>query len=318
MAIIKSKKEGNMFKLLEAVSTAMYDLLRWKLNIKIVMTGVVVTLLWSILGWLLWPFLYGVGSSIMNLLPFAMLRSDGAYIFIALVWALGTMVTFALTMMFFGEIFARRISGARYTRFLPLMIVGISVFWAVIVAMMFGKLYQVFERILTSLPYEFTEKGVAGVIVIYLLYNAILVTMIALASLRSKYILEPLRLKYYPSQSETGDTEDTFMATVRDIAIFVGISAIAFPLLFIPILNIVIQLGLYIWLYKDMFGRDVCALYCDLNEKRSAKNDRWEPWTVAVLASFMSFIPFISFFAPYFGEVTMFHLVMKVKESQED
>jgi len=26
----------------------------------------------------------------------------------------------------------------------------------------------------------------------------------------------------------------------------------------------------------------------------------------------------ISFFAPYFGEVTMFHLVMKVKESQED
>jgi hypothetical protein len=306
-----------MFNLIEAISDAIYDLLKWKRNVKIVTTGIVVTLVWVVLGWLLWPLLYGLSSSMMSLLPFAMLRSDGAYVFIALIWALGTMVTFALTMMFFGEFFARKVSGEKYTRFLPLLITGISLFWAVIVSLMFDKLYIIFVKILTSLPFEFTEDSVAALIVLYLLYNGVVVTIVAVTSLRSKSILEPIREISYPEQSLAGGFSATIGATLRDIAIYLVILIIIFPLLFIPVLNIVVQLGLYVWLYKDIFKRDICELYCTESEKQEKEKEHmWAPWVVAIVASVMSFIPFINFFAPPFGEIAAFHYVMKVKESR--
>ena len=306
-----------MFNLIEAVSDAMYDLLKWKRNVKIVMTGVAITLLWALLGWLLWPFLYGLSSGVIGLLPFAMLRSDGAYIFISMIWAVGTMVTFALTMMFFGEIFARKVSGEKYTRFLPLLITGISLFWGVVVYLMFDKLYLIFVKILTSLPFEFTEDSIAGIIVLYLLYSGSVVSIVAVTSLRSEFILEPIRKEKYPSESLLGSAAGTFGATLRDIAIYSVVLIIVFPLLFIPVLNIVTQLALYIWLYKDIFKRDVCELYCIESERGEKKREHmWAPWVVATVASLMSFIPFINFFAPAFGEIAAFHYIMKVKESR--
>ena len=306
-----------MFYLLESVSDALYSLIKWKLNFRIVMTGIAITLLWMIFGWLLWPFLYGVASGVLNLLPFAMLRSDGAYFFIAVVWALGTMVTFAMVMMFFGELFAKKISAEKYTRFLPLLIVGIALLWSLIVFAMFDRLYAIFLRIFTTLPFEFTKEGVAGIIVLYLLYNGIVVTLAAVSGFQIRSTLEPLREESYPDEAVLGDNENTLLATLKDIGIFVAASIVAFPLLFIPILNMMIQFALYIWLFRDMFSRDVCELYCSAGEKESIKKYRWEPWLVSMIASLMSFIPFVNFFAPYFGELTMFHFVMKVKDIKE-
>jgi len=306
-----------MFKMMEAISDTMYEMMSWKVNVKIVMTGVLVTLGWILLSWLFWPYVYGLSEKVMDILPFAILRSDGAYFFIAMTWAVATMVTFALTMMFFGEVFARKVTKEGYTRFLPLLILGISGFWAVVIYAMFDKLYAVFVRILTSLPFEFTEKGVAGLIALYLIYNGVVVTMVAVTSFRSKYILEPIRKKRYPDEALVGSAVSTIGATLRDILIFTGISIVAFPLLFLPAINILIQLSLYVWLYKDIFKRDVCELYCTESEKQERKREHMlAPWVVATIASLMSFIPFINFFAPPFGEIAAFHYVMKVKEDR--
>ena len=307
-----------MFALTEAISMAMYDLLKSKLNFRIVMTGVVVTLVWFVLGWLSWSVLYGISANIMSLLPFKMLKSDGAYIFISIIWLLGTLVTFSLLMMFFGELFARNIKEKGHTRFLPLVITGISLVWLLIVYFGFNNLYGAFEHILRSLPFEYTDDSVAAVMSVYLLYNGLIVTMAALASLRSKYILEELRTEQYPSEKLLGSAGETFKSTLRIILIFSGVSILTFPLLFIPLLNIIVQFSLWIWLYKDMFSKDVCALYCNEEEQRGVKNHKWEFWVISSIASVMSFLPFINFFAPYFAEIAMFHFVMKTKDLTEN
>ena len=302
---------------MESISEAMNDLLNWKLNVRIVVTGVVTTLLWAVIGWVIWPLVYGISSEIMNLLPFAILRSDGAYIFISLVWAIGTMVTFAVIMMFFGEFFAKRVPSKKYTTFLPLLITGIALFWGLVIYLFFDRLYEVFVRILTSLPFEFTEKGVAGLIALYMIYNGIVVTMVFITSLRSEYILEPIRKREYPDEKLEGDLIGTVGATIKGVAIFIGLSVLAFPLFFIPVINIAVQAALYIWLYKDVFRRDVCALYCTEEERNNReKEHRWAHWIVAMIASLMSFIPFVNFFAPPFGEIAAFQYVMKVKEKR--
>jgi len=307
-----------MFALTEAISMAMYDLLKSKLNFRIVMTGVVVTLVWFVLGWLSWSVLYGISANIMSLLPFKMLKSDGAYIFISIIWLLGTLVTFSLLMMFFGELFARNIKEKGHTRFLPLVITGISLVWLLIVYFGFNNLYGAFEHILRSLPFEYTDDSVAAVMSVYLLYNGLIVTMAALASLRSKYILEELRTEQYPSEKLLGSAGETFKSTLRIILIFSGVSILTFPLLFIPLLNIIVQFSLWIWLYRNMFSRDVCALYCNEEKQRGVKNHKWEFWVISSIASVMSFLPFINFFAPYFAEIAMFHFVMKTKDLTEN
>ncbi|MEA3455795.1 MAG: EI24 domain-containing protein [Campylobacterota bacterium] len=306
-----------MFALVKAISMAMYDLLKSKINFRIVITGAIVTLLWFVLGWLSWSVLYGISANIMSLLPFKMLKSDGAYIFVSIVWLLGTLVTFSLLMMFFGELFARNIKERGDNRFLPLMIAGVSLVWALIIYFGFNTLYSAFEHILRSLPFEYTDDSVAAVMSIYLLYNGLIVTMAALSSLRSKYILEELRAEQYPSEKLLGGAGETFKSTIRIILIFSGVSILTFPLLFIPILNIIVQFSLWIWLYKNMFSRDVCALYCDEGERKGGKGYGWEFWVISSISSVMSFIPFINFFAPYFAEIAMFHFVMKRKDLTE-
>jgi len=309
-----NEREEKMFALVKAISMAMYDLLKSKINFRIVMTGAVVTLLWFIVGWLSWPVLYGVSANIMSLLPFKMLKSDGAYIFISIIWLLGTLTTFSLMMMFFGELFARNVEEKGHNRFLPLMIAVISLLWALIVYFGFHSLYGAFEQILRSLPFEYTDDSVAAVMSVYLLYNGLIVTMAALASLRSKYILEDLRAEKYPSEKLQGSAEDTFKSTLKDILIFSGVSILSFPLLFIPVLNIIVQFSLWIWLYKNLFSRDVCELYCDEESQTGDKSYGWEFWAISSISSVMSFIPFINFFAPYFAQISMFHFVMKRKD----
>jgi uncharacterized protein involved in cysteine biosynthesis len=142
--------------------------------------------------------------------------------------------------------------------------------------------------------------------------------MAALASLRSEYILEDLRAEQYPSEKLLGSAGKTFKSTTRIILIFSGVSLLTFPLLFIPALNIIIQFSLWIWLYKSMFSRDVCELYCDEESRRGEKVHRWEFWAISSISSVMSFIPFINFFAPYFAEIAMFHFVMKTKDLTDD
>ena len=307
------KKRENMFILIESISMAAYDLLKPKRNIRIVMTGLVVTLLWVALGWLFWPVLYGVSSYIIDLLPFKMLKSDGAYIFISIIWLLGMLVTFSFIMMFFGEFFARNMREKNHNRLLPLVIAGISLVWILIIYFGFDQLYATFERVLKTLPFNFTEESVAAVMSVYLLYNGLIVTMVALSSMRSKYILEVLRIEQYPAKNLIGSAGKTFKSTFRNIMTFSVASLVSFPLLFIPVVNIIVQFSLWVWLYKDMFSHDVCELYCSEQDQKST-NHRWAFWTISSISAVMSFIPFLNFFAPYFTEMAMLHLVMKAKD----
>ncbi len=212
-----------MVVLIESISLAMYDLLKSKFNARIVMTGVAVTLLWFVLGWLSWSWIYGASSSIMSLMPFKMLKSDGAYIFISIIWLLGILVTFSLLMMFFGELFARNIKKKSHTQFLPLVVTGIALTWGLIIYFGFNRLYGAFEHILRSLPFNDTDQSVAAVMSVYLLYSGMIVTMAALTSFQSKYTLEKLRVEQYPSEKLLGSAGDTFKSTFKNILIFSGI-----------------------------------------------------------------------------------------------
>ena len=121
-------------------------------------------------------------------------------------------------------------------------------------------------------------------------------------------------MEQYPDKELIGSAGNTFKSTFKNIMIFSVASLVSFPLLFIPVLNIVVQFSLWVWLYKDMFSRDVCELYCSEQEKEGAKSHQWAFWTISSVSSVMSFLPFINFFAPYFAEISMLHLVMKKKK----
>jgi hypothetical protein len=65
-----------------------------------------------------------------------------------------------------------------------------------------------------------------------------------------------------------------------------------FPLFFVPVLNIFMQLFLWTKLYKDSFSSVIEAKEANL---------------IAALAALFNFLPIINFFAPFFGIILFYH-----------
>jgi len=91
-------------------------------------------------------------------------------------------------------------------------------------------------------------------------------------------------------------------------------SLIAFPLLFIPVLNIVVQIALWMWLIKDTMSYDAAALVYEKVEQEEIKQHRFAIWVISFTTALFNFIPVFNIFGPYFGEISMFHYLKSIKK----
>jgi len=95
--------------------------------------------------------------------------------------------------------------------------------------------------------------------------------------------------------------------TIKDTLIFIVASIIAFPLLFVPIVNIIVQIILWSWLIKDTIGFDALSLTREKIDKNELKQHKSGVWFISFVAALFNFVPILNLFSPYFGEIAMFH-----------
>ena len=80
------------------------------------------------------------------------------------------------------------------------------------------------------------EKGIAFLIAFYFIYNAIVVSMIFLASVFSKPLMSSVEKRHFQEDDVVRDhTFNIVGYTLKDSVLYVLASLIAFPLLFIPV-----------------------------------------------------------------------------------
>ncbi len=293
---------------IQAILFGFKELLSWNTMKYALISGFLVTLLWVGIGTMLWETLIRLSSHILEMVPFSMVRSNGAWMLSSFLWLQLVLLTFALIFAFFGNIILRSVSKEKYTSFSLLVIAGSAIFWGIVWIFEGGYIYQQFLKLLTWLPFETVEKGIAFLIGFYLIYNAIVVTMVFVTSLFSEPLITTVEKHHFKGDEVRRDHVFSSVGyTLKDSIIFIVASLLAFPLLFIPVLNILVQVALWMWLIKDTMSYDAAALTYEKVKKEEIKKHRFALWNISFVTALFNFVPLLNLFGPYFGEIAMFH-----------
>ena len=302
---------------MQAILFGFREILQWHTMKYALVSGIVVTALWVGIGFLFWDSIIGLSSHVLSWVPFSMVRANGAWMLSTFFWLQLVLFTFALIFAFFGNIILESVSKERYASFSLWVAMGSTLFWSVIWFFKGDYIYHQFLKLLTWLPFETIEKGIAFLIGFYLIYNAIIVTMVFMASLFSEPIVASVEKRHFHEDDVMRDNVfSSVRYTLKDSLIFLVLSLLCFPLLFIPVVNIFIQIALWVWLIKDTVGYDALSLVSKKVEKEKVKEHRIAIWFISFVTVLFNFIPILNLFGPFFGEITMFHYFKSLQKNE--
>jgi len=297
-----------MLDFMDAVVFGFKEILRAK-TIKFAMTGgLIISFIWIVIGAFFWNDIVLLSSSVLSLVPFSLIRSNGAWMLSTFLWLQAVLITFALTFALLGNYIVQEVEREKYSSYSLLIGLLSSAFWSVVWLFEGEYIYAQFLKLLTWLPFETIEKGISYLIGFYIIYTAIIVTTIFVTSTYSTTFLQKIKEKHFPYDTMYDDIEyKTIKRTIKDTSVFVIASIISFPLLFIPIVNFIILVGLWIWLMKDVISRDVAAFVFGKVEKEKLKAYKGAIWGITFIGSLFNFIPIFNVFGPHFTELAMFY-----------
>ncbi len=304
-----------MKRTMHAITAAFGELLRWDILKIALLSGLIVTAFWLLVGGMFQESLIALGSAVLEYIPFSMVRSNGAWMLSAFLWFQFVLLTFALIYAFFGNVMLRTTSKERYSSYSILILIGSALLWGLVWFFKGEMIYQEFLKLLTWLPFETVEKGLAALVGLYVIYNAMIITLLFLTSLMSQPLLASMARRHFPEEKVVrSHWLSSIGVTLKDTVIYLGLSLIAFPLLFIPVLNLIVQTALWGWLVKDTMSHDALALTYDRPNAAQLKEHRTAIYVISLVSVLFYFVPFLHIFGPFFGELAMFHYFQSLKK----
>jgi len=302
---------------MDAVVFGFKEVLRAKSIKFALLSGLIVSFIWVGIGIIFFDPIVSFSSSILSFVPFSFIRSNGAWMLSMFLWLQAVLVTFSLLFAFFGNLIVQKVDREKYISVSIFIGLGSAVVWSLVWFFEGGYIYNQFLRLLTWLPFETIDKGISYLIAFYIIYTGIIVTLIFISSAFSIPFLNKVADEEFPYDEFYENNElKTFKQTFKDTGIFILASIISFPLLFIPILNLILLVGLWIWLMKNTLAFDTASFVFEDDFEEKIEEYKGAIWGITFIASLFNFIPVLNFFVSYFAELTMFYY-FKIKRDDE-
>ncbi len=299
----------------DAVVFSFKELLRATIMKFAIISSIIVSSIWILFALVFWNDIISFTSSILSFLPFSMLRSNGAWMLSTFLWLQLVIVTFALIFAFFGNMIVEKFSREKYALFSLFVGISSAIFWSVVWFLKGDVIYAQLLKLLTWLPFETIEKGLSYLIGFYIIYTGIIVTLIFVTSMFSNKLFREIKEKHFPYDNMYEDNEiKTIKQTLRDTGLFIAVSFISFPLLFIPVLNFIILVGLWVWLMKDTLASDAASFVFGKVDKEELKEHSAALWGISFIGSLFNFIPVFNAFGAYFSELAMFYYLKEKRD----
>jgi hypothetical protein len=304
---------------IDAMTFAFKEILRPKSTKYAMGTGLVVTLIWILIAYLLWSPLVTLTGFTIELLPFSMIRSNGAWMLSSFIWLQLVLVTFALIFAFLGNFITQQANKSRYNAIAIIIAIFSALFWSIIWFYEGDFIYDQILKLFTWLPFETIQKSLAYLIAFYIIYSAIIVTHIFVTSLFSINYLNEIRQEHFAYDAFNQTKEiNTLLKTIKDTLIFVALSIITLPLLFIPIVNFIILVLLWVWLMKDTLSYDTASYVFAKDFKGALQKYKKAVWAIAFIGSLFNFIPVFNLFGPYFSELAMLYYFKEKRDLTDE
>ncbi|NOZ89853.1 MAG: EI24 domain-containing protein [Epsilonproteobacteria bacterium] len=299
---------------LESIIFGFREILTWHIMRYALISGLIVIAIWMGLGAFVWDGLVSVSESIIGILPLNMMISDGATMLSMFIWLMAVFLTFALVYVFLGNFLLNKIEKERYLSISLILIVISAIFWMAIWMLNQDLIHDKIAGFLKTLPYTTVQHSLAYLLAGYIIYNAIIISMLFIVNLFNKPLLSHISQKYYNEDVQQHNKMKSFGYTIKDTLVFMVVSLLAFPLLFIPFVNFLVQIGLWMWLTKDTIEYNTASLVFKDIDKELLKKNRAEVWFISFVTVFFNLIPIFNIFAPFFGEIAMFHYWKKIEK----
>ena len=299
----------------ESILFGFKEILNYHTMKLVLLIGLVVTVAWSLIGYFLWDGLVGISSSVIDLVPFSMIRSNSAWMLEFLLWFVLVITTFSFILIFFGNMILEKVSKEKYSSFSLSIAFGSAIFWGIIGFFNASVLHAKLSQLLNWLPFETVESSMSYLIALYFIYSAIIVTMLIATSFFSESLLTQINRKHFPYEDLLEEDElETSTNRLKDLGIYTIISLLSFPLLFIPLLNFILQIALWIWLIKDTFVEDSAALLIPQEKRKKLVEYKKGFFIISSVTALFNFLPLFNLFGPFFGEITMFYYMKLLKK----
>jgi len=289
------------------------DLVRKEVLAEVLVTGIVLMVVWFGIGWLFWDKLLNFTSMVISWVPFSIIKANGALLVLFLIWALAVLVSYAFITAIIAPLIFRRINkGYYYYSFSALL--GFAIFWGWIFLTKWSILKDaIANKLLVWLPFQTVADGSALLLNFYIFYSFYILSLFLVLSLYQRTFLNTIKELEYPDlelEKYNTDTGDKIVA-FKDALIFIVLTILLFPLLLVPIINVLIQLFLWAWLYRDANFRGICKTYCSEDEFNRLKEHKATIWSIAFFASILNFVPIINIFTPFFAQIVLFHWIIQ-------
>jgi len=303
-----------MLDFFDSITFGFRAVIKWNMMRTVLISGLLVSAVWILAGIFLWNPLVSLVSFMLELVPFFMVRSNGAQIISMFIWVQVVFITFAIIVAFFGTLFSKQIEKYKHNYFYMITLTCSAVFWTIIWFFKSDYLHIQFVRLLNLLPFETVDKSMAYLISCLMIYNLMIISMLFIASILSDKVLSSINKEYFDDEVIYKREFKIIKYTIKDTFIFCIASIVLFPLFFVPIANWIVQVGLWTNLARNTFKYDASSvLFENVDEEKLQKNNK-AIWTISFMASLFNFIPLLNAFGPFFGEISIFHYLKTIKE----
>ncbi|WP_457561062.1 EI24 domain-containing protein [Caminibacter sp.] len=260
-----------------------------------------------------WDNIIQISYHLISWVPFSVLKLNGAFFIMFFLWFISVVVSFAVITAIFSPLFLKKAGERAHYVYVVSSIIFFSLLYAFLFITKWDFIYSEIQRLLTILPFDTVSKAVGAILAVYIFYNLFILTLFIAIFFFAKPLLEAIKEAEYPDVEINKEDKFAFKRVfLKDVGLFVLLFILLFPLFFVPVINIGIQLFLWTKLYHDSFLYFVCNEYCSNDVFEEIKNHNLKTILLASFAASFNFLPIINFFAPFFTIILFFHCVMQL------
>ncbi len=293
------------------------DILRWEVLKLALGIGLPLMVVWIGVGWIYWDLAVSVTSKIISWVPFSIVKANGALFILFFIWFVAVLVTFAIITALIGPPILRKFKEKTYYFYTFATLLILSAGWALVLLLNWHVVNEQIQKLLTLLPFQTVADGIAWLIAFYLFYNLFILSLYLVISYFRRPFLDAIKEVDYPhiDTGGSGISKKHHISVLRDSILFILFSVMLFPILFIPVANVFVQLFLWGWLYRESYFLSTCTLYCNEDDYQTLRHHSYTIWSIALFASLLNFLPVINIFAPFFAQLMFFHWIMEHKSA---
>jgi len=190
-------------------------------------------------------------------------------------------------------------------------IIVAAIFWGIVFFVFHSQINDFFVYLISHIPFISDSNWIKNIIEviggIFIYYQLLIITSTLIVGVIADKIVDRINEKYYHLKKQGfGSFIGSIGITLKYNLIFIILFIILLPAMFIPGINIIVNIMLWIILIKNPIFYDSIAMYASKEEYQILKNNKkTTTFIIAFLSALLFLVPILGVFV-YIAQLLLF------------